>query len=66
MKKSYYYDFLTEAKPFIKLSVFCKMIDLNPATLSLFLRSKDNAYMISLEKLQQLCDLISDTVKNFA
>lgn len=66
MKKSYYFDFLTECKPFIKLSVFARMVGLNPSTLSLFLRSRDNEYMISVDKLQQLVDLISDTVKNFA
>lgn len=66
MKKSSYRDFLIECKPFIKLSVFAKMIDLNPSTLSLFMKSDNNDYMISVDKLQELTDLIVDTMRNFA
>lgn len=66
MSKSYYRDFLIEIKPFIKLSFFCKLVDLNPSTLSLFMRSPDNSYMISSEKLSELCELILSTVRNFA
>lgn len=65
-RKSYYRDFLIECKPFIKLSVFAKMVDLNPSTLSLFLRTPDNDYMISESKLMQLTDLITSTIRNFA
>lgn len=66
MSKSYYRDFLIEIKPFIKLNVFCKMIGLNPSTLSLFMRSPDNSYMISSERLSELCELILSTMRNFA
>ena len=66
MSKSSYRDFLIECKPFIKLSVFAKMIDLNPSTLSLFMKSDNNDYMISVDKLQELIDLIVDTMRNFA
>lgn len=66
MSKSYVRDFLIECKPFIKLSVFAKMIGLNPSTLSLFMKSKDNDYMISSDKLEELTQLITETMRNFA
>ena len=66
MRKSYIRDFLIECKPFIKLSVFAKMVDLNPSTLSLFMKSPANDYMISIEKLEQLRSIIEETMRNFA
>lgn len=66
MGKDYYRSFLIDVKPFIKLNFFCKVIGLNPATLSLFLRGRENDYMISTEKLSELESLIIQTMRNFA
>lgn len=66
MGKEYYRSFLIEVKPFIKLNFFCKVMGLNPATLSLFMRSNENDYMISVETLAQLESLIIETMRNFA
>lgn len=70
MSKSEIRDFLIECKPCIKLNTFCKMVGLNQATLSLFMKSNNNDYMISHDKLMQLVALIKnymyELVDNFA
>lgn len=66
MNKSYYRDLFQELKPFLKMSTFCRMIDLNPSTLSLFMRSPDNDYMISLDTLGRLESVIHEFLDNFA
>lgn len=66
MSKSYYRDLLRDLKPYIKLAAFARQIGMNPSTLSLFMRSPDNDYMISLGRLQELERAIMDFMSNFA
>ena len=70
MSKSEIRDFLIECKPCIKLNTFCKMVNINQSTLSLFMRSNENDYMISHDKLIELVSIITnymyELVDNFA
>lgn len=66
MDKSYYRDLFRELKPFLKLSTFCKIVNLNPSTLSLFLRSPANDYMISYDTLARLENAVHEFLDYFA
>lgn len=66
MNKSYYRDLFRELQPFLKMSAFCRIVNINPSTLSLFMRSPDNDYMISSSKLAELENAIVSFLNQFA
>lgn len=66
MNKSYYRDLFIELKPFLKLSYFCKLADIKPSALSMFLKDSAYDHMISVEKLSSLENLIFNFMNNFA
>lgn len=62
MSKAYIRALLEDLKPYIKLSFFCKMIGMNSSTLSLWMKSTNNDYMISDDRLNELVNCIYETV----
>lgn len=61
MRKADCRAFLTDIKPFVKISAFCKLLDISPSTVSLFMKSENNDYMISEERINDLVNLIVST-----
>lgn len=66
MSKSYYRDLLIELKPFLKLTNFARMAEIEPSALSMFMKGQAYDHMISVEKLSLLERIIMDFMSNFA
>lgn len=62
MSKADYRALLQDLKPYLKLSYFCKQIGMNQSTLSLWMRSPDNDYMVSLARLEELTNCIYQVI----
>lgn len=66
MNKSYFRDLFIELKPFLKLSTFARMAEIEPSALSMFMKNSAYDHMISVEKLSRLERVIMDFMDNFA
>lgn len=62
MSKAYIRALLEDLRPYLKLNYFCKMIGLNQSTLSLWMKSPNNDYMISVDRLNELVSVIYQVV----
>ena len=60
--KSMYRDRLRKLMEYIKISKLCEEFGLTRNTLSAFLKSSDNDYMISEERLHDLCLFIENRI----
>lgn len=61
MNKSFYRTSLNDCKKYIKLGLFADEVGISRSALTMFLKSEEFDYQISLEKL----DLLYNTVKNY-
>lgn len=62
MSKAYIRALLEDLRPYLKLNYFCKMIGLNQSTLSLWMKSPNNDYMISVDRLNELVSVIYQVI----
>lgn len=61
--KEFYRNFFVWCKPMIKLNYFCKLVGVQQSNLSYFMRNSCNDSMIELSKLDELYNLICNSLR---